>query len=507
MRKQIQFNVIKQFEDIYSWIILIMIFSIYYLDFVPNGNEENYLQLAKAFYETDWIKNSFVLSESAGTRILYNYIVGFFLSIFSFEKVVFIFRGLFILAYSLILCKIYKSLKITNLMIVLHLVLIYLGKQSYFAGSWIFITIEAKEFSYLFVLLALNFLIQRKYNQTIILLVFATYFHVLIGFYAFFYMALTILIIEKWNFKSNNRLILKLSVYFLIILPYAYILSSNIGGAADLKPSSDWIYTYFRNPHHTTLINGGFFGHLKGIIFSFFAMLSLIYMLKKDNNDKMHVLYILGIVSYAGTLLLVPLIFIDNNGTFLKFYLFRINAFSTFIFTLTLAKWLFKIIKNEYKTIVSVVIIIFAIQQIVEVGFLKYLRIESYKDYSLNEVSDFIKSNTDENAIILSLTDIGEGFRSDLDLSLTRKMERDMFVVYKFVPADLNKIHEWYKRIKIRDDIVKDINNLVAVSETYKIDYVLSKKKFDNEFLILEFNNNTYFLYGIRNNASVKELK
>ena len=168
---------------------------------------------------------------------------------------------------------------------------------------------------------------------------------------------------------------------------------------------------------------------------------------------------------------------------------------------------LFKIIKNEYKTIVSVVIIIFAIQQIVEVGFLKYLRIESYKDYSLNEVSDFIKSNTDENAIILSLTDIGEGFRSDLDLSLTRKMERDMFVVYKFVPADLNKIHEWYKRIKIRDDIVKDINNLVAVSETYKIDYVLSKKKFDNEFLILEFNNNTYFLYGIRNNASVKELK
>ena len=403
MKRLINFDLVKQFESVYSWVILIFIFSVYYLDFIPNENEENYLQLAKAFYEPDWIKNSFVLSESGGTRILYQYIVGFFLKLFSFEQVVFIFRGLFIIAYSFILHKIYKYLKITNLMIVIHLVFIYLEKQSYFAGSWIFITTEAKAFAYLFVLLALNFIIKRKYNLTILFLVFATYFHVLIGFYAFVYMALSILIVEKWNLKCNYKLIFKISVYFVLILPFVILLSSNLDGETGLKPSSDWIYSYFRNPHHTTLSNGSFSVHLKGILYSFIAMLSLAYLSKKDQDDKIKVLYILGIVSYAGTLLLLPLIYIDENGTFLKFYLFRINAFSTFIFTLILAKWLFKVLKSNHLRIVYAGIIVVVSMKLLEVGVKKYGDIKSYQDYSLNEVSDYIKLNTDNNSIILGL--------------------------------------------------------------------------------------------------------
>lgn len=499
MKRLFGFDIVKQFENIYSWIILILVFSLYYLDFVPNDNEENYLQLAKAFYDHNWMNNSFVLSESGGTRTLYQYIIGFFLKLFSFELVIFIFRGLFIIAYSFILHKIYKSLKITNLMILVHLVFMYLDKQSYFAGSWIFITIEAKAFAYLFVLLALNFIIQRKYNQTILFLIFATYFHILIGFYAFVYMALTILIIEKWDFKSNFKLIFKMSVYFVSILPFVIFLNTNLDAQIDLKPSSDWIYSYFRNPHHTTL-SDGFAIHLKGIVFSFIAMLSLVYMIKKDQNDKMQVLYILGIVSYAGTLLLVPLIFIDENGTFLKFYLFRINAFSTFIFTLLLTKWLFKVIRSNHLRLVYAGIIIIASMQLLEVGFRNYRKIKSYEDFSLNEVSDFIKSETNENAIILGLK-YSEGAIQDswgdLNLSLMRRMERDMFVVFKFVPTDLSKIHEWYKRIKIRENIIKDINNLVTISKKYKIDYVLSRKKIDKEFLKLEFNNDNYYLYKV----------
>ncbi|MEC3908037.1 hypothetical protein VOI54_13480 [Tamlana sp. 2201CG12-4] len=479
--------------------MLLLILSMYYLHFTLNDNEENYLQLAKAFYEPDWIVNSFVLTESAGTRLLYQYIIGFFLNLFSFELVVFIFRGLFIIAFSLVLHKIYKSLKINNIIVFAHLFLIYLDNQSYFAGSRIFISVEAKTFAYLFVFLALNFIIQKKYNLTVLFLIVATYFHILVGFYAFGYMAISILIIEKWDFRSNYKLILKLFVYVLAILPFVFVLYSNINTnvTANLKPSSDWIYTYFRNPHHTTLINAEFSTQLKGILYSVMAMLFLIYMYRKENNDsKMKVLYLIGIVTYAGTLLLVPLIFIDKNGTFLKFYLFRINAFSTFIFTLTLTNWLYKITKEEYKTIVYAGVAMLGLIQLATVSFRQYKNI-TYSDTSLNEVCEFIKSKTDKESNILGLANPAAGFDNDLKLSLTRKMERDMFVVYKFVPADLNKIHEWYKRVKIRNDIAKNINLLTDALDDYKIDYVLSKRSFKTEFLKLEFNNNSYFLYKV----------
>ena len=62
-----------------TWLLLVVIFSLYYLGFVPGSNEEQYMQLAKAFLDRDWIRDSDVFSESAGTRLLYQYIIGFFL--------------------------------------------------------------------------------------------------------------------------------------------------------------------------------------------------------------------------------------------------------------------------------------------------------------------------------------------------------------------------------------------------------------------------------------------
>ncbi len=509
MKKRIQIDIVKYFESIYSWVILMLIFSVYYLDFIPNSNEENYFQLAKAFFEPDWIKNSFILTESSGTRALYQYIVGFFLGIFSIEQVVFIFRFFFIVAYSVILHKIYKSLKIKNIMIVLHLVILYLGKQAFFAGSWIFITAEAKAFAYLFIFLALYFTIQKRYNFTILFLILATYFHILIGFYAFVYMALSILILERWDLKTNYKLILKLSVYFIAVLPFVLVLYNNIDVPANLKPNADWIYTWFRNPHHTTLINGGFSTQLKGIIFSFVAMLTLIYMRRKDDADsRMQTLYIIGIVTFAGTLLSVPFIFFDKNGTFLKFYLFRINAFSTLIFVIALSKWLYKIIKEEYRTIGYIAIIFLAAMQLGTVALHQYDKVKSYNDFSYNEVCEYIRSKTDKSSVILGLFDTNRSSLSNEEkYSLTRKTERDRFVVFKFVPADLNKIHEWYNRVKIKDDIAKDIDNLVAASVTYKIDYVMSNLKYDKEFLEPVFNNDNYFLYKVRNVQLPEELK
>jgi hypothetical protein len=482
----------KIFESIYSWIILMMIFSVYYLGYVPNGNEENYLQLAKEFFDPDWIKNSFVLNDSAGTRIIYQYIVGFFLDFLSFEFVTLIFRGFLIVAFSFILNAIYKSLQINNIMIVVHLVLIYLDKQSYFAGSWIFISVEAKSFAYLLVLIALYFIIQKKYNITVISLVGATYFHVLVGGYAFIYFGLSILIIEKFDFRNNYQLLFKLFIYVLVVSPYILWLLKNTNAPSELEPKADWIYSYFRNSHHTTLSHG-FHYHLIGIFESFLALLSLIYLRKKDAFDsRMEVLYVIGIISFAGTLMLVPVIFFDENGTILKFYLFRINALSTFIFTIVFIKWIFKILKTEYSTIIYATVAIFALRALFVGALANYRNHKAYNNDPIIEVCDFIKLNTDKDVVVLGLFE-----SNNENLSMTRRMERDRFVVYKFVPADLNKIHEWYYRVKIKNEILKDINNLTLTTDKYKIDFVLSEDIIETNSLELLYTNNAYFFYKV----------
>ena len=489
MKKLNQVDFIRFFENTYSWLILIVIFSFYYLGYVPNPNEENYLLFAKEFMDPDWIKNSFFLKKSAGTRVLSEYIVGFFLKYFSFEAVVLIFRGFFIIAYSFILDRIYKSLKINNIMIVAHLVLIYLHQQSYFGGSWIFIRVEAKAFAYMFILLALYNIIQKKYNLTVLFLIIATYFHILVGGYGFIYFGLSILILEKFNFQTNYKLVLKLFIYVLAVSPFIFFLLKNTHSPTDLKPDADWIYAYFRNPQHTTLTDSTW-AHLIGIIQSFIALLTLLYFRKKDNIDpRMEVLYVIGIVSFAGTLILLPFVFFDKNGTILKFYLFRINAVSTFIFSLVLTKWIFSIIKTEYKTIIYVVITFFATKTLLIEAKSNYKIHRAYNNDPIIEVSDYIKSNTKEDAVVLGL------FETTQNLSLTRRMERDPFVVYKFFPPDFNKVHEWYYRLGIKEDLLKDIDNLNFAAKKYKIDFIISEIKLKKDFLELKYNDDSYFLY------------
>ncbi|WP_298345951.1 DUF6798 domain-containing protein [uncultured Algibacter sp.] len=482
-------------ERFKSWQILAIILSIYYLGFIPGDNEENYLQLAKAFYDPEWIKNSFVFSESSGARLLYQYIVGFFLSYFSFETVTIFFRLILIIAYSLVLSKIYKKIKLNNLCIAAHLVFLFLDHQSLFGGAWMLVSIEAKGFAYLFALLGLYNILNKRDYRAIVFLIIATYFHILVGFYMFAYLMLTLISLDKLSIKNLKSIILKSLIYFVVIGPFVVYLLSATQVDPSLKPNSDWIYTHYRNPHHTTLFKSlDYFlhNHLFGVSYAIIGLVILVYLKShKKSNYELSFLYNFAIISLFITLLIVPISYFDKSGTFLKYYPYRINTVSTFVLTLLITKSLYNAIKSNYlNKIYFFLILVFCISLMPLLlsrinKSLNYLKLDEFDD-----VCYYIKDNIEKQAVIFSPLE---------EYSMTRKMERDRFVLFKFVPADLSKIHEWYNRVEAKKGAVKNIDSLEKLSKKYKINYLLTNEESLGEYLNLIYKNKQYYLYKINN--------
>ena len=157
------FKFIEKFSEKTPFSMVIMLFlTPLYLSFVLNENEEQYLQLAKQFMDSDWIPNSRNLQELPGSRIIYQTVLGTILKYLSFEITVFIFRFLLIIIYSWVLAKIFIKLNIRKIEALFLLALfICFFKQSLFAGSWMLISVEAKSFAYLFVLISVYHLLKK----------------------------------------------------------------------------------------------------------------------------------------------------------------------------------------------------------------------------------------------------------------------------------------------------------------------------------------------------------
>ncbi len=116
-------------------------------------------------------------------------------------------------------------------------------------------------------------------------------------------------------------------------------------------------------------------------------------------------------------------------------------------------------------------IIILSILFLSKAGIPNAVHLKDYllerEDKSLNNICEYVYKNTKRDDVIFSFVE---------DLTITRKCRRDRFVVYKFVPAEMCKIHDWYQRVLIRRKVLEDLNYLKEASKQYKINYLLSIK-------------------------------
>lgn len=468
-------------------LLIFIAISSHYLIGNPRTNEEQYLALSKYFVDPSWILNSINLNEFAGTRYLYQIIAGNLLKFCSFEETVFVGRFIVILLLSFSLAFFYKKLNANNFVILLHLVVVYFVKQSHFGASWIFLNFEAKCLAYGFAFFALGFFLEKRFRLTLLFIVITSYFHILVGGFIFFYLGLYILIFEK-DLLWKEKVLLPI-VYFLALSPFIYYLLNTVSMEGEYNPSPNWIYSYFRNPHHTIIFESWdlfYDRHYKGVLSSILLMSLTWIAIKITKLEVLHQLIRFTLVMFAGSFIFIVISAFDTDGVITKYYLFRINALSTFCATLVLILVCLDEMQFQNLIFLKAVIFIFAgfsINGALFNSFYKLDRDQAKKDLAFEEMCNYIKAETPRDNVIMYLH---RSHPYDGHLSFIRKTERSRFVVHKFVPADFSKLPEWYDRIQWRKKVVHDIQQLKLLQDNYKVDLVLSKIVHENLDLVKE---------------------
>ena len=470
----------RRIEIISTHLLVGSLLLLYFLTIVPNHNEETYLQLSKQFYDPTWIENAFNLSEFAGTRVLYQYLMGFLLSFLSFEVLVLVGHAVFAIAFTFPLTKLYRTLELSNGAVLLHLAVLFLGHQSMVGGGIMLLSLEPKTFAYFLVLYAVTFFVQGRYAWMVGALLGASYFHILVGGYAFLYLGGTVALFDAHPWR--NRLLL-VAAYGLGILPFMWYLSTAVSAPVVTTPSADWIYTYFRNPHHAALFQSLIYfyrNHFYGVVMAAITLVASIALVPSLSDPKIKRLNYFLILSLTGVLLAVVGAYFDTTGQFVKYYPFRINALSTFVATL-LAGYVFQqAIGERYRAWAHAGVVLlsafFTLRALLPNAYLSYQYL-SGANASFDAMCAYISEHTDRSDVILFVGEpTDELAEIDGDVSLIRKTRRSRFASFLFVPAQLSKLPGWYQRVRLKQAIYDDLRVLPQAAAEYRIDYLLTTR-------------------------------
>ena len=295
------------------------------------GNEEQYLLNAKMYMQPDFMPDYFNAVDFPLPRVLYLFIVGSMLKVLSFEWTALIGKMVLAFLFAFPFSKFFKHFEIENLSIIWLLQLLYLPNQSVFAGEWIFLSLEGKQIAYLFIFWAITFLLKKQYWKVALFGAIAAYFHILAGFWflVLFY------VYHLFKEKNIKQSISMATLSLILVAPFIYLIASALGTEAPIIQNgihADWIYTSYRNPHHTYIFgNSDYFWKVfaRGIIASAVLFLCCIFYFSKNEDDKILQLNGLNITVFSLLTVVIAIGAIDANGQFLKYYPYRLSAYTS----------------------------------------------------------------------------------------------------------------------------------------------------------------------------------
>ncbi|UCD37995.1 MAG: hypothetical protein JSW54_00460 [Fidelibacterota bacterium] len=488
---------ITAFNKLDTRLFIFVLLCLNYLTFNLTSNEEFYFALAKQFVDPDWLPHSFSLVEWPATRFLYQLLVGSMLSFLSFEQTAFFSRLLSCLLFAFPLARLFRHLKLTNLEVLFLLQVIYFGQQSLFAGEWIFGAFKPKTLAYVSLFYGLDYLLSGKHLKGILATLVATYIHALVGSWFaliyFLYLAVR---------KQPLRTILRLAaLYMVVVAPLLVYLAKPIlidNPTAINGINLDWIYVYFRHPHHLAPFKSLLFfarEFLAGVLVSLAWFLLCIFVFRSLEDQHVRKLNLLNIITFS--ILFASLLFaiFDRNGVYLKFYPFRISALSMLFIILQSAIMLKKyILPERYATSIAAILLCLSLPGLADNSLRTVRRLaEPHVRPDLETLADYVREHTDQRDVF-----IFTGFQDQEDeLSFSRKTRRENFVLDKFVPTGGKKLYEWYQRLQQKEQIGKDLEALFELTDTYRVDYLVANRPHEHQRLIPVYQNTTYFVYRI----------
>lgn len=444
-----------------------------------NGNEEQYLLNAKMYMQPDFMPDYFNAVDFPLPRMLHLFLAGSMLKVLSFEWTAIIGKLILALLFAFPFAKFFKYFEVENVSIIWILQLLYLPNQSLFAAEWIFLSFEGKQIAYLFIFWAITFLLEKQYWKVAVFGAIAAYFHILAALWFLVLFYVYHLVKEK-NIKQS---VMMGTLSLVLVAPFVYLISSALGTDAPVIQNgvhADWIYTAYRNPHHTYIFRSSEYFWMvfaKGIISSALLFILCLFYFNKNESAKVRQLNGLNITVFSLLAILILLGWADKNGQFLKYYPYRLSAYtSLFIFT-----QLYLVLRNSslWENRIRKINWLVAVIALGVLGFkvADHFRVfekekKTAKKEAFVELTDFIKKETDPNASFIFYEE-GVSERNHIHNDFSRRSLRKRFVSYKFVPTKPDKLHLWYQRCMQRKAFFQDYNYVDTILKNYDLDYII----------------------------------
>ncbi len=490
-------RIMMSINKIDSRLLIFLILSLNLLSFSLRSNEEAYFSLAKQYMDPSWISGSFTFTEWVGTRFLFQNIAGYLLKYLSFEQLAFGGRLINFLCYAFPLALIFKQLKINNLgiLVILQIFILNIDTQHFFGKEWIFSGFESKTIAYIFVWYGYYFLLVSKFRHAAFFTALGSYFHILVGGW-FFILVIIYTFIEERSIKS---LFIIGGIYVLTVVPFVGYLALHIteSGSIIHDVNIDWVYSFFRNTHHTAPMHtvGAVKYVLPRVTVGFALLLCCVFYFRNQEDENIRKVNRIAMISLCMVFVGLIITYIDVNGRILKYYLFRIASIGAFSYYLLFILF-FREQAERYghlsivRKVVLILIIPFCM---IRIGKNVYKAVYHSRNEALAELADYVKKHTSADDVFL--------FREEDEIAFSRLTRRESLVVFKFDPGGGEKIYEWYSREKMRRQLQQDITFLNAITQRYRLDFLITRKPVEYQNLSPVFHNNQFYLYKV-NSAS-----
>ncbi len=449
--------------------------------------------MARHFLDPSWMAGSFSLQQWPGTNYVFWTITGLGLKVFTLEQFAFIARMVNYLLYSIPLSKIFKKLEFGNLAMILLIQVLFL-KQEYMAGEWIWKGFEGKTLAYIFIFWSILKVYESKLLHASILAAVATYCHVLVG--GWFFIGIFGYMI--WTEGLSQKTLRSVLIYTIITAPFIGFLVIHLLGGEIIQhePSADWIYVFYRNAHHLVpTMKSRFWEHnWMYIILMICVVFGALLFKAKDKDIKITS----RLAAVFSTIILVAIVvsYVDQNGVFLKYYLFRMTTivlFFTLILFVLLVNGKFNFFNHAFGICITAILCILLIFTGAKRNMKNWLPDERLANYA-----EFVKFVRDHSSPADRFLFVGYNDKNE-NVQFIADTNRDRVVSYKMVPEGDDAIIHWYKRIKEREQFKQQPTLSSPIITNYGVTHVVSKNPLDLKIDPL-FSNSNYYVYLVTTN-------
>jgi hypothetical protein len=458
---------------------------------VWHGNEEIYLGSAWRRFSPEAIQQVSALVDPVHHRLVFDYLTGLTIQTIGFDWTHTLGRILVICLFSISLAIFFQSLALSGVAAGAIVLAFYGLGEDILAGEWLFRGFEAKTLAYPFVIFAFVAFIRQRYKLAYSLLTIATYFHFLVG--AFWCLAVGIC--QFWRTQNLRKTLLDSARYGLLCLPLVILIALNQQRQiqANSVPAIDWIYSYFRAPHHVApLASAGTFWNWyhNGIVFLIGLTVISVILVRtaQTKTEKVGSQFILSFHLYLLVALLIACL--DRQGITGKFYLLRPSSLILLLtlcwYTLLLKNWLgdrfSKFTWAVFVLVISLVLPVLPGHQIIYSSIESAFSEQISPPLPLQVVGKFLidrqPKSTPEFAKIVAASEKTDIFLLDPKLEgnylfFERVFDRPTLVLHKNIPTQPARILRWYNLILQREIMFNQGCPAQIVSD-YRIRYLLA---------------------------------